>query len=98
MLVFTDRGWELEREQRAEEFLHEWNTWIDNDVDVVSMEYLKGRNRGMILLLLQKIEKPGDPKCIPLLEKWERIDYKKVRQEIRRVISHLELHAHRVKH
>ncbi|RIV20241.1 hypothetical protein D2Q93_11730 [Alicyclobacillaceae bacterium I2511] len=28
LLVFTDRGWDIEREQRAEEFLHEWDAWI----------------------------------------------------------------------
>lgn len=93
LLVFTDRGWDIEREQRAEEFLREWDTWIDNGVDVLSMEYLKDRNRGMILLFLGKIEETGNPKYIPLLEKWEQIDYKKVRQEIRRVISQLQYRA-----
>jgi len=53
------------------------------------MSYLKDRNRGMIMLLLDKVEATGDPKYIPLLEAWQQIDYKKVRQRIRQVVNHL---------
>ena len=90
LLVFTEEGWNIEREELAHELLHEWDTWIDNRVEVLSMDYLKDRNRGMILLFLRKIEDTRNPKYIPLLGKWEQIDYKKVRQEIRRVISQLQ--------
>jgi superfamily II DNA helicase RecQ len=90
LLVFTEEGWNIEREELAHELLHEWDTWIDNRVEVLSMDYLKDRNRGMILLFLRKIEDTRNPKYIPLLEKWEQIDYKKVRQEIWRVISQLQ--------
>ncbi|QSO51798.1 RQC domain protein [Alicyclobacillus curvatus] len=90
LLVFTEEGWNIEREELAHELLHEWDTWIDNRVEVLSMDYLKDRNRGMILLFLRKIEDTRNPKYIPLLEKWEQIDYKKVRQEIRRVVSQLQ--------
>jgi len=43
----------------------------------------------MIMLLLDKVEATGDPKYIPLLEAWQQIDYKKVRQRIRQVVNHL---------
>ena len=54
------------------------------------MEYLKDRDRGMILMLLDKVKATGDPKYIPLLRDWEKIDYKKVRQQTIQVIRSLE--------
>ncbi|MCL6599270.1 MAG: RQC domain protein [Alicyclobacillus macrosporangiidus] len=90
LIVFTDKGWMIEREQRAEEFLREWDFWLDNGIPGVSMEYLKDRNRGMITLFLEKVKQTGNPKYIPLLRQWEQIDYKKVRAMIRDVIKHLE--------
>jgi len=55
------------------------------------MNYLKDRNRGLITLFLQKIKQIGDPKYIPLLQKWEPIEYKKVRIMILEVIEHLQM-------
>ena len=40
---------------------------------------LKDRNRGMILLLIEKIRKTQNPDFIPLLKAWQEIDYKRVR-------------------
>ncbi len=57
------------------------------------MTYLKDRNRGMILLLLDKVEAARDPKYIPLLEAWAQVDYKKVRERIREVIRRLRPEA-----
>lgn len=55
------------------------------------MTYLKDKDRGMILLLLDKVkvEATGDPKYIPLLEAWERVDYERVRRRIRQAIGRL---------
>jgi len=53
------------------------------------MSYLKDRNRGMIMLLLDKVEATGDPKYIPLLEAWQQIDYKRFTERIRQVVNHL---------
>ncbi|QSO47514.1 hypothetical protein [Alicyclobacillus mengziensis] len=80
----------MERELRANEFLREWDEWIDNGVPVANMGYLKDRNRGLITLFLDKVKQSHDPKYLPLLLKWEPIDYKKVRAMIRQVIGHLE--------
>ena len=54
------------------------------------MSYLKDRNRELILLLLDKVEASGDRKYIPLLETWAKIEYRKVRERIRRVVRALE--------
>ncbi|WP_135553673.1 RQC domain-containing protein [Paenibacillus cymbidii] len=97
MIVSTPRGWALERERRAEEFLQEWDNWIANGVVPVSMEYLKERNRGMILLILYKVLCTGDPKYIPFLAIWERTAFKKVQAEIRKVADALS-RRHEMEH
>jgi hypothetical protein len=54
------------------------------------MEHLKDRDRGMILLLLDKIEATGEAKIIPALRVWKMSDYKKVQLRINQVIRRLE--------
>ena len=88
-LVFTDKGWEIAREIRANELL--------NDIDKAiikgppySMEHLKDRDRGMILLLLDKIEASGNPRFVPPLRAWKKLDYKKVQTRINQVIQRLK--------
>lgn len=90
MIVFTERGWYIERDRRADEFLAEWDKWIEEDQPIPDMTYLKDRNRGMILLLLKKAQESGETKYIPYLEAWEQVDYKKVRAEIRKTIGMLK--------
>jgi hypothetical protein len=90
MIIFTDKGWAIEREQRVNEFIREWDEWLDAGVTPVSMVYLKERNRGMVMLLLHKIMESGDKQYVPFLNKWAEIAFKKVRQAINGVIRYLE--------
>ncbi|WP_449355065.1 RQC-minor-1 family DNA-binding protein [Virgibacillus natechei] len=90
MIVFTERGWEIERDQMVDELLQEWDDWLAAEKPVPDMHYLKDRNRGMILLLLDKIKESNNERYIPYLNEWEKIDYKKVRAAIRRTIQALE--------
>lgn len=46
--------------------------------------------RGLILLLFKKVKETQNIKYIPLLESREKVDYKKVRGEIRATIQALE--------
>jgi hypothetical protein len=89
MLVYTDKGWEIERETFADELLHGFDEMLAGDQHPLDMRYLKDRDRGMIMLLLDKVEATGDPKYVPLLEAWQQIDYRKVQTRIRLVIRHL---------
>lgn len=89
-IVFSSHGWVIERERRAEEFLREWDRWIENNIIPISMEYLKERNRGMIFLFLYKILCSENKKYIPFLTLWKHIDFKKVQAEIRHVIEALK--------
>lgn len=90
MIVFTDRGWQIESDQRADELLREWDGWLEQDRSIPDMYYLKDRNRSMIFLFLEKVRETGDKKYIPYLEAWEEIDYKKVKARIREIMKALK--------
>lgn len=89
ILVFTEKGWEIERETYAEELLQKLKTLLDGK-DYSFVQELKDRNRGMILLLLEKIKQTGNARFIPLLRARKEIEYKKVQVEIQKVIERLK--------
>jgi hypothetical protein len=88
LLVFTQRGWDIEKETYAEELLRGLDEMLARG-QPIEMGHLKDRNREMIRRLLEKIQASGDRKYLPALAAWEQIDYKKVRQRIRQVIARL---------
>ena len=89
LLVFTPKGWEIERDIYAIELLAGFDE-ILRDGPPFQMEYLKDRDRGMILLLLDKTAATGDAKYVPVLEAWRNVDYQKVRRRIGQVIHQLK--------
>jgi superfamily II DNA helicase RecQ len=89
LLVYTQKGWEIERETYANELLESIEAAL-RDGPPYQMAHLKDRDRGMILLLLDKIAATGDRKFIPALKAWKKVDYKTVQQRIRQVIQRLE--------
>lgn len=89
MLVFSPTGWEIERETYANELIDGFDQLLAAGQRPFDMLYLKDKNRGLILLVLDKIRSSGDPKYLPLLEDWQQIDYRKVKQEISHVVAHL---------
>lgn len=88
VLIFSDIGWEIERETYAEELLQDLAKLLDGK-DYTYVQELKDRNRGMILLLIEKIKLTGNARFIPILKAWKEIEYKKVQAEIQRVIDYL---------
>lgn len=88
VIVFTEIGWEIERETYAEELLQKLRSLLAGK-DYSFVTELKDRNRGMILLLIDKIRNTEDPDFIPLLKAWQEIDYKKVRGALQKVINDL---------
>lgn len=93
MLVFTERGWEIEREQFAEELLVQLSELLKG-TDYSYVSQLKDRNREMILLLIEKIKQTKNPDFVPLLKAWQEIEYKKVRSELQKAIDALLLQNH----
>jgi hypothetical protein len=90
VLVFTDAGWEIEKEIFANELLAGFDKLLTTSQPPYDMSYLKDRNRSLIWWLLDKIEASGNAKYLPLLEAWEQIDYKKVRERIEEVMHKIE--------
>jgi len=90
LLIYTQQGWEIERETLSDELLRHLDEAVAGGHKPIDMSHLKDRNREMIWRLLDKIEASGDPRYIPALDAWELIDYRKVRERIRRVIRALE--------
>ncbi len=88
MLVFSEKGWEIERETYAEELLQKLRNLL-GEKDYSFVQELKNKNRGMILLLIEKIRQTGNARFIPLLKAWKEFEYKKVQAEIQRVIDYL---------
>ncbi|MFT9495624.1 RQC-minor-1 family DNA-binding protein [Anaerosolibacter sp.] len=86
MLVFSGIGWEIERETFAEELLQKLGKLLEGK-DYSFVQELKDRNRGMILLLIDKIRQTGNARFIPLLRAWKEIEYKKVQAEIQKAID-----------
>jgi len=90
VLVFTDAGWEIEKETLANELLAGFDKLLTISQPPYDMSYLKDRNRSLIWCLLDKIEASGNPKYLPLLEAWEQIDYKKVKLRIEQVMRDIK--------
>lgn len=88
MLVFSEIGWEIERETYAEELLQKLGKLLEGK-EYSYVQELKDRNREMILLLIEKIKLTGNARFIPLLKAWKEIAYKKVQAEIQKVIDYL---------
>jgi len=89
MLVFSDKGWEIERETFAEELLQKLFSLLEGN-DFSEVQELKDRNRGMILLLIEKIKLTDDARFIPLLKSWKEVEYRKVQTAIQSAIRYLE--------
>lgn len=89
LLVYTDKGWEIERETYANELLDQLSVAAENG-QYEFVESLKDRNRGMILLLLDKIADSGNKELVTILQAWQMIEYKKVKARLQEVIDVLE--------
>ena len=87
LLVFTEKGWEIEKDTYSTELLNGSDRMIDSGANYFNMNYLKDKNRDLIFLLLNKVEQTKNKKYIPILEVWKEIDYKKVKQKINQVIN-----------
>jgi hypothetical protein len=88
LLVYTSAGWEIEKETYARELVAGFDALLAAGPPY-DMAYLKDRNRGLILRVLELVEESGDPRYLPLLAAWEAIDYRKVRERIRAVSRRL---------
>jgi len=92
LICYKGKGWEIEMDTYSSELLEGFDRIINSGADFFNMNYLKDKNRNLILLFLDKVEGTRNRKYIPLLEAWREIDYKKVRQRISQVIQRVSEH------
>ena len=90
LIYFTDKGWEIAKGGRIEEFIQIFDEMLGSEADQYNITFLKDLNREMILQLLDTIREKGDKKYVSILEDWAKVDYKKVRKKINYVISCLD--------
>jgi len=88
LLGYTEAGWELEMDIYTDELLGKLAAMADSG-DYSYLQSFKDRSRKMMLLLLTKVKQSGDKKFIRPLEEWRKLDYKKVREAIDKVIQRL---------
>ncbi len=89
LLIYTEKGWEIEKETMADEYLRHINQALQSRQTPLDMSDLRDRNCEVAWLLLERIEASGDLRYLPALEAWEPVDYRKVRARIRSVIRSL---------
>jgi formate dehydrogenase maturation protein FdhE len=90
VLTFTAAGWEIEQNTYSDELLMKLRQLAIGPVQTTDIEFLKGKNRSLIMMLLDKIEAGKDNKLLSVLEEWRKTDYKKVRNRISEVIQSVE--------
>lgn len=91
MLVFTDKGWEIERDTYTKEWYGRFQDAVETKVVSLNMfEELKIVNRQVVFGLLDMIKESRDRRYIPLLKAWQKGEVRKVREKIEKVIAQLE--------
>ena len=91
MLVFTDKGGEIECETYTSEWVCRFKEVVESKVLRLDMfEELKTVNRQVVFAMLDKIKEIGDKRYIPVLKTWQKGEVRKVRQKIEGVITVLE--------
>jgi len=89
LLVYTPRGWAIERETYAGEWLDKIDRYLEGRGEAVTPAMLNELNREVVWLILDRIEASGAPKYIAFLEAWQADTFKKVRQRIQKVLQSL---------
>jgi hypothetical protein len=90
LLVYTPRGWEIERDTYAAEMHARVDALIAGSDTPPYLAWLNDKHREVVMLLLDRIEATGDPAYIPALEAWAANTYRKIRQRIRYVLENLQ--------
>ena len=84
LLVFSEKGWEIEKETFAEELYKRFCLDIKEKNARVIFE-MKDVNRQVVMLVLDKIEKDGTDEFLICLEAWKPMEVKKVAARITEV-------------
>lgn len=81
LLVFSDKGWEIEKETFAQELYQRMCLDVEEKKARVIFE-MKEVNRQVVMRVLDKIAKDGTEEFLPYLEAWKMLEVKKVAARI----------------
>ena len=90
MLVFTEKGWELEKLNYASEVFEDVLTAARKNDESIIERLREHTNRQVVTIVLEKIRDEGTGVFIPLLEKWKAIEVKKVKAMINAAIIEIQ--------
>lgn len=89
MLIFSEKGWEIEAETFAEEIYQRFCQDLQEKQPRIISE-MKDVNRRVVFTVLEKIRASGNAEFIPMLEQWKVVEVRKVRERIASVQKLLE--------
>lgn len=81
LLVFSEKGWQIEKETFAQEIYQRMCLDVKENKARVIFE-MKEANRQVVMRVLDKIEKDGTEEFLPYLEAWKMLEVKKVAARI----------------
>ena len=84
LLVFSEKGWQIEKETFAQELYQRMCLDVEEKKARVLFE-MKEVNRQVVMRVLDKIEKDGTEEFLPYLEAWKMLEVKKVAARIAEV-------------
>lgn len=84
LLVFSEKGWQIEKETFAQELYQRMCLDVEEKKGRVIFE-MKEVNRQVVMCVLDKIEKEGTEEFLPYLEAWKMLEVKKVAARISEV-------------
>lgn len=84
LLVFSEKGWQIEKETFAQELYQRMCLDVEEKKARVLFE-MKEVNRQVVMCVLDKIEKDGIKEFLPYLEAWKMLEVKKVAARIAEV-------------
>ena len=89
LLVYTPRGWDIERRTYAAELHARVDEQIASHDTPPDLAWLNDKHYEVIMLLLNRIEASGNRKYIPALESWSQSAVKRIRRKIHGVVETL---------
>lgn len=81
LLVFSEKGWQIEKETFAQELYQRMCLDVEEKKARVIFE-MKEVNRQVVMCVLDKIEKDGTKEFLPYLEAWKMLEVKKIAARI----------------
>ena len=84
LLVFSEKGWQIEKETFAQELYQRMCLDVEEKKARVLFE-MKEVNRQVVMRVLDKIEKDGTEEFLPYLGAWKMLEVKKVAARIAEV-------------